>query len=164
MPDFSKWYLSAEGKLMREGWPDYNQPFNIIHLDDHELFRNGLINFCIKPFHPKIRISEIGNGDSAYNFIKNKIDNHDRIDLLITDINHPGLPGHELVIKIREYESLKSYRYYIPILMLSFMKPSILKELQNYTHFKIDQYHSKEDDFEKMVESIDELLYKQSVL
>lgn len=156
----SKWYISAEGKLMREGWSNCDHLFNVVHLDDHKLFRNGMIEHCFKPFYPNIKITEIDNGDKAYDLIISAIKNKENIDLFISDIIHPGIPGHELVMKIREYESLNNIQHSIPIILLSFLSPTNFNKLQNMRYFKFDRYLAKNSSAEDIAECMDELLFK----
>ncbi len=63
----------------------------IIYLDDHDLLRRSVIGSCINHHSKYIKLVEFSNGDEAMNYILNDIVIGSKIDLFITDINHPGI-------------------------------------------------------------------------
>lgn len=67
--------------------------FKIVYLDDHLLFSNAMSQQCIYPYFPNASLIQFTNGNSAHDYLKNAIKSHDKIDLFITDINHPGMLG-----------------------------------------------------------------------
>ena len=101
----------------------------IIHLDDHSLFRDGVLKYCIKPFFTNPDVIEFSNGDEAYKFIMDEIEANKKIDLIITDINHPGLKGNEFVKAVRYYENLFNSSMHIPIIILSMVEETYFPEL-----------------------------------
>ncbi|MBS1921163.1 MAG: hypothetical protein JST17_13000 [Bacteroidetes bacterium] len=96
MPDLSKLKISVGGKVVREGKNKYNVPVQIIYLDDHKLFRSVINDYCIKPFYVLAKIIEIENGDMALAKVEKCIAACTTPDLIITDINHPGLTDMNL--------------------------------------------------------------------
>lgn len=113
----------------------------IVLLDDHVLFRNGLIKSCIRPFFENIHLEEFDDGDIALEFIKNELQLYSNIDLIITDINHPGAKGNNFVEAVRSYEALYNSHCRIPILIISMVESSCFPDL--LSNNIIDQYISK---------------------
>jgi two-component system chemotaxis response regulator CheV len=135
----------------------YTSPARIIHLDDHILFRNGLSSSCIWPFFTNAELIEFANGDEAYEFIKTEIKANKKIDLIITDINHPGLKGDELVKGIRLYEELSNSSIRIPILIISMVGEKNFPELRE--NKIVFDYLSKATEVESIVNCLEEILY-----
>lgn len=91
---FSNWHISVTGELKHSNLISRTKRFEVIYLDDHRIFRQGIENYCINPFFNNIDLNQLTNGDDAYEHLKQKITNGEKIDLFITDINHPGLSGN----------------------------------------------------------------------
>jgi len=71
-----------------------NTVFKIVLADDHRVVRNG-IRYILEN-EPKLKIvGEADDGDEAYELVKKMIP-----DVLVTDINMPGMNGIELTDKI----------------------------------------------------------------
>ena len=153
----SKWFISQQGNLLHTGEIPITSPFRILILDDHRVFRHGLIDYCIKLFFKNIELIEFENGDEAYEFIKNEISSKSKIDLFITDINHPGLRGQELVKSIRFYEGLSATPNRIPIIILSMVDESRYPELVEDKI--IDSYLTKATEPEIIIDCMEEILY-----
>ena len=114
----------------------------VVLLDDHMLYRNGIINSCITPFFENIHLIEFMNGDTALEFVKNEIYQNKKIDLIITDINHPGIKGDHFVQEVRNYEKLHNSNYKTPIVIISMVDESYLPGL--FSNNFVCQYISKE--------------------
>lgn len=153
----SKWTISQQGKLSHTGSNPLTTPLRILVLDDHVLFRQAITAYCILPFFSNINLIEFGNGDKADAFIKNEIDNKNRIDLIITDINHPGMRGQDLVKSIRYYESLSCNQIRIPIIILTMVNETCYPEL--ITDKMVDHYLTKATEPEDIIDCMEEILY-----
>ena len=83
--------------------------------------------------------------------------NKSKIDLFITDINHPGLRGQELVKSIRFQEVLAGNPTRIPIIILSMVDESCYPELVKDKI--IDSYLTKATEPEDIIDCMEEILY-----
>ncbi len=123
MVETGRWTVSERGNLFRLGRFSESER-HILHVDDHELYCEGVKNECIKPFFPKAKLIRIGNGDEAYRYLREKKFRSAFPDLIITDINHPGMKGNDLVHAIRKMEAKSDILNLIrpvPIIVLSFV-------------------------------------------
>ena len=119
MHEKGNWMVSTRGKMFRLG-KFIESEITILHLDDHDLFSEGINCGCIKPFFPNARVVRFHNGDKAYEYIRSSLQRLVVPDLIITDINHLGMPGHEFVKAVRELEANNGRQKLIPIVVLSF--------------------------------------------
>ncbi|MBL0200347.1 MAG: response regulator transcription factor [Chitinophagaceae bacterium] len=153
----SKWSISHPGKLIHSGASALKSTFSILVLDDHKVFRTGLIDYCIRLFFRNISLVEFENGDDADAFIKKDLNDKNRIDLIITDINHPGMRGQELVKSIRYNESLSGNKTRIPIIILTMVEEIRYPEL---IEDKIVEYYlTKSTEPEDIIDCMEEILY-----
>lgn len=88
----------------------------ILHLDDHRLFSLS-INKCLSTTYPNAILVNINNGNEALNYVVDALGKDEIIDLIITDITHPGLNGYEFAKIVRQKEIIFNKR--IPMLLLS---------------------------------------------
>jgi len=153
----SKWSISQQGNFSHAGTQPLSIPFRILVLDDHKLFRKAITEYCIRPFFKNIDLLEFENGDDAYEFIKNEINNKNKIDLFITDINHPGIRGQELVKSIRFQEALSGNPANIPIMILSMVDETRYPEL--VADNIVDSYLTKATEPEDIIDCMEEILY-----
>lgn len=153
----SKWTISQQGKLYHAGYNPLNTPLRILVLDDHKLFRQAITAYCLLPFFSNINLIEFENGDEADAFIKKGINDKNRIDLIITDINHPGMRGQDLVKSIRYYESLSGDKIRIPIIILTMVDETRYPEL--IAGKMVDRYLTKATEPEDIIDCIEEILY-----
>jgi CheY-like chemotaxis protein len=160
MTKFSAWEISAEGKLTRQGWPNYNYPFRILYLDDHRLIRNGVKDFCINPFFPSAKVFEIEDGHLALNKAKELIDSNTNLDLIITDINHPGLRGDLFISEVRKYEKSLNREKRVPILVISMVSVEDIRRLLIHNKEMADIILTKASEGYEIAESIEKLLFK----
>ena len=83
------------------------------------MFSKAISQQCIYQYFPNARLTQFTNGDRAHEFLEASIKAHDKIDLFITDINHPGMQGDYLAHFIRTHEKAYSSPFVIPILVVS---------------------------------------------
>lgn len=102
-------------------------------------------------------IIEFENGDAAYEFIRQEINEKHKIDLIISDINHPGIRGQELVKSIRFHEGLCASPIHIPIIMLTMVDETHYPELLENNI--VDHYFTKATEPEDIIDCIEEILY-----
>lgn len=155
----SNWHITAQGKINRDPSLAATRALHIVCLDDHRLFHTAVSEYCIKPFFPVSKLELLTNGDTAFAYIKNQIDSRNRIDLLITDINHPGLKGDELIRKLRDYEKEKSCAFRIPIIVITMLPYAFVPGLVGAGLDLVDCYFSKTADANEIVDGIEGLLY-----
>jgi DNA-binding NarL/FixJ family response regulator len=153
----SKWTIPSKGNVCRADSLVLNPEARIILLDDHLLFRDGLISYCIRPFFNNIEVLPFRNGDHAFEYLKEQIRENNYVDLFITDINHPGVRGNELVMKLRVYERQFNRNRQIPILILSMVDETTYPELIDEK--MVDAYLTKASEAEVIVDCLEELLY-----
>jgi len=151
-----KWSISKQGVLNFNNSSYYKRRINIIHIDDHILFSKGLRD-CIIPFFPKANIKNIINGTEALRFIENELDNENHIDIIITDINHPGLRGDELIKKIRFYEDLFRHPR-IPIIVLTMVGEENMQHICGPGVSLITKYFSKASEVDEIIETLEDIL------
>ncbi len=104
-----------------------------------------------------MNIIEFENGDDTYNFIKTEINNKNKVDLIISDINHPGLRGQELVKSIRIVEELDGGANRIPIILLTMVGESYYPELLK--NKMVDFFLSKATEPEDIIDCIEDILF-----
>jgi len=153
----SKWNISATGDLFLVGASKLNAPARIIYLDDHQLFRNAVADQCIRPFLKDTEIIQFSDGNLAWNFIKSELNTGNKIDLVITDINHPGIKGNQLVEFIREQENGDKKEKPVPIMIISMVAASYFPGLLSKN--KINYYVSKCAGLEEVIDCLEEILY-----
>lgn len=91
----------------------------ILVSDDHPIFRIGLINIIKKEF-PNVLILEADNGVRALEIYKNE-----KPDIVILDVNMPGMNGLEVCTKINEeYTNTKV------IILTMYKEASLFKKAQ----------------------------------
>ena len=128
----------------------------IVLLDDHVLFRSGLIKSCIRPFFKNILLKEFADGDITLKFVKDELKMGRKIKLIISDINHPGTKGNDFVREVRTYEALYNNHCRIPILIISMVEPNCFPDL--ISNNIIDHYISKATDKTLIINYIRECL------
>lgn len=155
--NLSKWSIIAPGNLFYKGRSPLSSPRRVIYLDDHALFRSAVIDHCIKPFFSNVQVKEFSDGNEAIEHIKNELRSNCRIDLIITDINHPGLRGQELVKSIRFQEVLSCNPTRIPIIILSMVDETRYPEL--LADNLVDSYLTKATEPEDIIDCMEDILY-----
>lgn len=89
---------------------------NILHLDDHKIFFDGIGGVLKKAF-PNLSLHHIENGNEALQYVADSLNDKKTIDLIITDIIHPGMDGIEFAKAVRELENHSNKK--IPILFIT---------------------------------------------
>lgn len=151
--------MSAHGDISLAHPLPEGRGFNIVYLDDHRIFSDAIVCYCLRPYFLFDSLEVLRNGDDALQHIKNEIDQHNPIDLFITDINHPGMKGDELILKIRQYEIEKKYPYRIPIVVITMIPYAFVPGLVGAGIKMVDAYFLKAAEAEEIVEAIEGILY-----
>ena len=130
---------------------------NIIYLEDQEMFYRA-IKDIIMWYFPKAVIRHIKNGDEALEMVTQEILQQKKIDLIITDINHPGLPGYKFVYEMRELQKLHKLEP-IPCIILSMVSLEDYPGVAHAGFFMADKYFTKDVEAELIVEAIEDLIW-----
>ena len=156
---YSKWSILSENPGARQN-PLYRcQAFRIVYLDDHRIFRTGLKKSCIFPNFPNAAVLEFTDGDEAFCFITEQLSKDKRIDLVLTDINHPGLKGDQFIEKIQDWEKLQGRMYRIPIVVISMIDDkNIMNKLTNPSDPLISRYFHKSAEVGEILQSLEKIL------
>ena len=134
------------------------EEIKIVYLDDHALFSTAMSQQCIYPYFPNAQLIQFTNGDGAHEFLEASIKAHDKIDLFITDINHPGMQGDCLSHAIRSYERTFASPFIIPILVVSMVGDNEESIYFDNSGTVIQKYLTKASTVEEIVYTIQELL------
>ena len=146
----SSWYVSDDGLLVCEG---SSAKLKILHLEDHSIFHVGMRK-CIDKFITDAEYMHFGDGLAALEYYKEIMKTNERPDIIITDINHPGMRGDDFVRAVREAEQDCGVR--TPIMILSMVDPSRYMELVN--EMLVDHCLQKSASGEDILEGIKRLL------
>lgn len=156
----SKWSISASGKFLYNNQLVEPQTFFILHLDDHKLFAEALKN-CILPFFPLADIINIQDGYRALRLIKELNGDKLKLDLIITDINHPGLKGDEFLQELRILEeNTKAAR--TAALVVSFVNEKDLPKISGPGLNIMDRHFSKNVEAVEIIEALEDILYSNN--
>ena len=101
------------------------KPLQILHLDDHIIFADGLVN-AVRKWFPNAVFKNIQNGDEALAYVKSILVLNKKLDLIVTDINHPGLHGIEFATEVRIIE--KAFGRRTPILFITMVDDDYTRE------------------------------------
>ena len=153
----SKWSISSTGEFLRHKRKLELRPIFIIHLDDHSLFAKGLES-CIIPFFPLAEILNLRDGDRALRFMKELITDKLRVDLIITDINHPGLKGDAFLQELRLFEKEMNVPR-TPAMVISFVEAERMGHIVKPGLDIVDRYLTKCAETEVIVEAMEDILY-----
>lgn len=143
---------------MRIKVPISLEEIKIVYLDDHALFTKAMSQQCIYPYFPNAQLIQFTNGDSAHDYLEHVIQAHDKIDLFITDINHPGMQGDCLSHALRSHEKKFASPFKIPILIVSMGAENEESIYFDNSGTIIQKYLTKAATIEEIVYSIMELL------
>ncbi len=125
----------------------------IVHLDDHKLFTTAVWN-TIQPNFPDVSYMAFNNTDEAFYYLISNLFNKHRIDLLITDLSHPGLDGYEFSKAIRSFENTSGGPP-IPILLLTFHSDNTSPIIKRGLNEKVfDKYLRKDSTSEELIDYI----------
>lgn len=105
-----------------------SRPLFILHVDDHALFATALKQAMEKSF-PGVVIEHIGNGSDALQYIEKRFEHGLPLDLLVTDISHPGINGLDLCKSLKGIQ--KFYGRRLPALVLTMhTDPQIVQRIE----------------------------------
>ena len=127
---------------------------NILHLDDHILYAKGVTKNCTNKKFPNAITEYAQNGDKAFEYVINCLENKDPLDLIITDFAHPGLNGIDFAnaVRIKEIDYSKK----IPILFLTLRDQKSL--VQRIEEIPFVKFLSKTSPCEKINFAIESLI------
>ncbi len=91
-------------------------------------------------------VSVMSNGEDALDYLRDTLDSHERVDLVLLDLNLPGRNGREILAEIKKDADLQM----IPILILSSSRAS--HDLKACFRNHANAYLVKPDDFEGFVD------------
>ncbi len=115
---------------------------NLILVDDHQLFLNGL-KASLEKYEFISVLEMFTNGKKALSFLKNNT-----VDLIITDISMPELNGIEFIKKVKEQHAVK-------FLAISMFKPP---------HYQTNFYNGyllKDTDISIVIKAIKSIVYDE---
>lgn len=115
-------------------------------IDDHNLLLNGLKDIVVDMED----ITSVDTFSSAEEFLEQNASN--KYDIIITDIDMPGLSGSELVATIREVDKEQK------ILVLSMHKDHVM--INNLFNMKVNGFLGKNSSPNEMQTAISEILNK----
>ena len=133
------------------------EEIKIVYLDDHALFSRAMSQQCIYPYFPNACLIQFTNGDRAHEFLEASIKAYDKIDLFITDINHPGIQGDYLAHFIRIHEKTSASPFVVPILVVSMVGDNEESIYFDNSGTVIQKYLTKAVTVEELVSTIKEL-------
>lgn len=93
------------------------QPINIFLVEDNEADVD-LVKFCLKKNKLDVDLSVYGNGQDALERLFDENTNSPQPDIILLDINLPGMSGIDVLQKIKENDKTKV----IPTVMLTSSK------------------------------------------
>lgn len=102
-----------------------------IMIDDHSLFIKGFKSLISENLNTHIQ--EFSNGNAAYDKLLDVSNKNQEVDFIITDIEHPGFDGLQLIRKIRRFSEKKLYYNglklkYVPIIVLTMHDNAEIRE------------------------------------
>ncbi|MEO9210235.1 MAG: response regulator [Ginsengibacter sp.] len=127
----------------------------IMHLDDHKIFLDGILN-CISKRFPNSVIELFQNSKKALDYVSNCLENNEKLDLIITGINlrQPELDGIDFTKAVRKKEL--EYDRKIPILGLDLYDDEIF--IQKFLNAGIDRYLTSDTSCEEINYTINTML------
>ena len=144
------WHVTKQGRIKRTAMDFLNK--DIVFLDDHSLYRDGVKRLCFDLFLKKMRLIQFDNGDAAYNYLVEELREGRPPALILTDILHPGMQGNDFVKAIRRLEKEMNTRHRIPIVVLSMVPETTFPELT--ADNIVDSYLPKTAEAEEIVDSL----------
>lgn len=129
------------------------RPVKILHLDDHILYYYATLNCILKKF-PNANVKHIQNGDEALKYVINCLTNKVALNLIITDIAHPGMNGIDFAITVRLNEIGSGHT--IPILFVTMHDDKSLVE--RIKKIPLVKYLGKAAPCEEITFAIDNLI------
>lgn len=137
----SSWHVSEAGKLKCGKDPAV---LKILHVEDHQLYFNG-VRQEVSKFYPGSRYFNFQSDLEALEYYNKGLRSGDIPDLVISDINHPGIGGVAFVKELRKAESIFKVR--TPVMILSMVDPGGYRMLveENLIDYWLTKASSAED-------------------
>ena len=104
---------------------DFRELF-IVHLDDHQIFRDGVRFYLAKKF-PNILFKDFPTNEGALNFIADCYREKKNIDLIITDFKHPGPNGLIFGKEVRKLQKRFSIKTPIMLFTMCWEHPPLIE-------------------------------------
>lgn len=95
---------------------------NIVYLDDHVLFQQAVID-AVDPALERFHFVLFQQADDCLAYLQQSMETDNRIDVIITDFNHPGKNGLDFSLAVRKMEASLSCKHSVPIIFLSMVDP-----------------------------------------
>lgn len=123
------------------------EAYNIILADDHTMFVDGLKSILVDEDQLRIVLTA-SSGDQVIKYLRNN--KEERIDLVITDLNMPGMDGVALnkIIK-EEFPTIKT-------LVVSMLED--VKKIKILTDAQVNGYISKNAEKQELLTAIKDIL------
>ncbi len=122
-----------------------SRAIKILHLDDHSLFSKGFLTCVLRNF-PNAVVKNIQDGNIALEYVTWCLENNELIDVIVTDISHPGLDGISFSKAVRAKEM--NFDKKIPILFLTMHNNE--NALQKIKEIPFAKYLTKNSTCEKI--------------
>jgi response regulator RpfG family c-di-GMP phosphodiesterase len=128
----------------------------IVHLDDHLLFQRAFMK-CFDPNKKKLFIQSFQHSESAILYIKNSLGEKSPIDLIVTDMAHPGQNGYEFAKSVRQLEAKYSLKISILLFTMQACKTNELVQ-RGLDEGVFDLYLSKGAQMQEVVSTVERLI------
>ena len=159
MVDYTKWSILPPKTVTRKDSLYRLRAHKIVYLDDHDIYTTAIKKYCIRPFFPNAVITEFKNGDEAFIYVANQLEKKIPIDLIITDIIHPGLNGDYFIELVRHLEKLQRRGSRIPLIVISMVDDiSMIQKLAGPDKILVNNYLTKTAAVDLIVHCLEEIL------
>ncbi len=129
---------------------------HIVFIDDHKIFREGIKRACLKDHFPNARLIEFAEGNEAFMYVARHLEGKQpAIDLIITDIRHPGFDGLTFIPLLRHLEKLKGRGNSIPIVVITMYDAEVFR---NRLAPLINSYMQKSDSAAEIIYELQKIL------
>ncbi len=130
---------------------------NIIHIDDHQLFRDSFRN-VLQQFYPYVSLFQFTNSDSAIEHILSNIIQRKQIDLIVTDFKHYGKNGIEFAQQLAGLGNECGVD--IPVMLLTMREEN--EDIKSAIALGfIDAYVSKSASTNELLNALEKLLHQK---
>ncbi len=122
-----------------------------MYLDDHQLFRQGFRKAC-DPHGDRFIFHEFSYPDDALAFLETSYQVGSRVDLIISDINHPGMNGALFAAAAQELAI--RYGVQVPLMIVSMVVWQLLTPQMIYQFREEGLIEGIEKEFQPMIEKL----------
>lgn len=124
-----------------------NKPVRILHLDDHSLFGKGTKIFLEQYF--LVDHIWIKDPEEALRFFEDELVNGRDFDLVISDINHPGIHGILFMQEVKRIAA--TFNRSIPLMIISMIVITKINALNvEAVENDLNQFESEPDRIERL--------------